>query len=74
VIGDIFYGFGVLWQNIQYLVDGLPSLLTFISDMYITDSSGLAAFAVISGALRAIYALLITIFVIEFISGRYLSD
>jgi hypothetical protein len=74
VIGDIFSGLGFLWQNIQYIVDGLPMFLNWIKDSYITDPDGQLAFDVISNAIRAVYALLIAIFVIEFISGRYISD
>lgn len=74
VIGDIFAGFNFLVQNFQYLVDGLPKLLTFISETYIADASGQLAFAVIANALRAVYALLIFVFFIEFISGRVFSD
>jgi hypothetical protein len=74
IIGDIFSGFAFLYQNIQYLIDGLPKLLDFISTSYITDASGQLAFTVISNAIRAVYALLICIFLIEFISGRVMSD
>jgi len=74
IIGDIFAGFGYIYQNIQYLIDGLPKMLLYIEDSYITDSAGRLAFEVIANAIRAIYALLITIFLIEFISGRYMSD
>jgi hypothetical protein len=74
VIGDIFGGFLFLTQNIQFLIDGLPSLLTYLEHAYITDSSAQLAFEVIANVLRAIYAFLIMIFLIEFISGRYMSD
>ena len=74
VIGDIFGGFNFLWQNIGYLIDGFPVLLTYISDSYITDPSGQIAFAIIANVLRAVYALLITLFLIEFISGRIFTD
>ena len=74
IIGDIFSGLGFLWQNIQYIVDGLPMFLNWIKDSYITDTAAKTAFDVITGVIRAIYALLIAIFAIEFISGRYMSD
>jgi hypothetical protein len=74
VIGDIFAGFSFLYQNLQYLIDGLPKLLDYINTSYIVDAQGQLAFNVIAGALRAIYALLICIFLIEFISGRVMSD
>jgi len=74
VIGDIFSGLGFLWQNIQYIVDGLPMFLNWIKTSYITDPNGQLAFDIIGNAIRAIYALLISILAIEFISGRFLSD
>ena len=74
IIGDIFSGLGFLWQNIQYIVDGLPMFLNWIKDSYITDPSAALAFDIIAGAIRAIYAFLFAIFVIEFISGRFMSD
>ncbi|MFA5365386.1 MAG: hypothetical protein WC325_09435 [Candidatus Bathyarchaeia archaeon] len=74
MIGDIFAGFNFLWQNIAYLVDGFPALLTYIDNSFITTSEGHVAFYVIEGVLRAIYALLISMFLIEFISGRIWTD
>lgn len=74
LIGDIFAAFNFLWQNIKYLVDGFPILLEWIRDSFVTDPAGRLAFDVIAGVLRAIYGLLITMFLIEFIGGRVLSD
>ena len=74
VIGDIFAGFSFIYQNIQYLIDGLPKLLLWVQECFITDTNGQLAFAVVANALRAIYALLIVMFLIEFISGRIFTD
>ena len=74
MIGDIFGGFNFLIQDIGYLMDGFPVLLLQLRDTYITDQAGIDAFDVIANALRAVYALLISIFLIEFISGRVFSD
>ena len=74
VIGDIFSGFSFLFTNIRYLIDGFPMFLTWIGDTFIIDASAQIAFAVICNVLRAIFALLMSIFVIEFISGRYATD
>ena len=74
VIGDIFGGFNFLWQMVGYMFDGVPTLLTWISDSYITDPVGQTAFLIIANLLRAVYALLITTFLIEFISGRVFTD
>ncbi|MFA5365958.1 MAG: hypothetical protein WC325_12315 [Candidatus Bathyarchaeia archaeon] len=74
MIGDIFAGFNFLWQNIKYLVDGFPALLTYLDNSFITSSEGHAAFFIVNSALRAVYALLITMFLIEFISGRIFTD
>jgi hypothetical protein len=74
VIGDIFSGFQFVINNIGFLFDGFPHLLVWLSDSYITDSAGMLAFGIIANALRAIYALLICSFLIEFLSGRYFSE
>ncbi len=74
IVGDIFAGFSYLYQNIQYLVDGLPKFMLWIEDSYISDVNGRLAFEVVAGALRAIYAFLFAMWLIEFISGRFFSD
>lgn len=74
IIGDIFSGFSFLFTNFQYLIDGFPMFLTWLSDTYIIDSAARTAFAVIANVLRAIYAILMATFLIEFISGRYVTD
>jgi len=74
MIGDIFAGFNFLIQDIGYLIDGFPTLLTFIRNTYITYPSGQLTFDIIANALRAVYALLISLFLIEFISGRVFTD
>lgn len=74
IIGDIFGGFNFLFTTVGYLIDGFPVFLTWIKDSYITDYAAQVAFDIIANVLRAIYALLMTIFIIEFISGRILSD
>ena len=73
-LGDIFGGLGFLWQNIQYLVDGFPIFLNYLDATFITSSEGHAAFLVIENVLRAVYALLIFTFVVEFISGRIFTE
>lgn len=74
VIGDIFAGFQFLFTHISFLIDGFPEFLTWISDSYITDASGRVAFTVITNALRAVYAVLICFWFIEYIGGRYFVD
>jgi hypothetical protein len=74
MIGDIFAGFNFLWQNIVYLVDGFPALLTYIDNSFVTTVEGHVAFLVVINALRAVYAALIALFLIEFISGRVFTD
>ena len=74
IIGDIFGGFNFLITTLGYLIDGFPVLLTWIKDSYITDVTAQIAFDIIANVLRAVYALLATIFIIEFISGRIFTD
>lgn len=74
IVGDIFSGFQFLFQNIQYLLDGFPMFLQWVSDTYLTDATARLNFSYITNTLRAIFAVLMSIMVIEFISGRYLTD
>lgn len=70
IIGDIFAGFNFMWQNLQYILNGLPLLLQYIAQTYITDIDAYNSFIIISYALQAIYAFLMVWYLIEFISGR----
>jgi hypothetical protein len=74
VIGDIFSAFQFLFTHVQMLIDGFPTFLGWISDTYIVDASGRVAFAVIANALRAVYAVLMAFWFIEYIGGRYFTD
>jgi len=74
IFGDIFSGLAFLMGNLQYLVDGFPMFLDWISDTYITDAEARTAFALIAGALRGIYVIMMSVMVIEFFSNRNLTD
>lgn len=74
VIGDIFAGFQFLFTHIQFLIDGFPMFLTWIGDTYITDAGGRTSFTIIANAFRAIYAVLMAMWFIEYIGGRYFTD
>lgn len=74
VIGDIFAGFQFLFQNIHFLIDGFPVFLTWISDSYITDASGRTAFNIMANSLRAVYAVLMCLWFIEYIGGRVITE
>lgn len=74
IFGDIFSGLAFLWNNLQFLVDGFPMFLTWVSDTYLTDADAQTAFALIAGALRGIYMIMVSIMVIEFLSGRIMTE
>jgi hypothetical protein len=74
LIGDIYSAFQFLTQNLPYLVGGFHLLLVWISDTYITDFGAKVAFGYIIDRFDAIYGILIFIFFIEFIGGRYMTD
>jgi hypothetical protein len=63
-----------MYQNIGYMIDGFPILLTFMKDSFIVDPTARLAFDILANGLRAIFALLISIFLIEYIGGRIISD
>lgn len=74
VIGDIFAGFQFLFTHIHFLIDGFAMFLTWISDSYITDAGGRLAFNIIANSLRAVYAVLMCLWFIEYIGGRYFTE
>lgn len=74
IIGDIFSGFNFLWVNIQYLLDGFPMFLTWVSDTYLTDPEAKTAFGLIAWTLRGIYAVIMSVMAIEFITGRMFTE
>lgn len=74
VIGDVFAGFNFFWQMMGYMADGLPTLLDWICYSFITDANGQIAFWILANAIRAIQAALVVTFLIEFFSGRVITD
>jgi len=70
ILGDLFAGFDFLFRNIRYLLDGFPSLLSWIGESLIVDASARFGFMVLANVLRGLFAILMTWLVIEFISGR----
>lgn len=74
LVGDIFSAFHFLGRNIQFLLDGFPMFLNWLSDTYVVDATAKASFGVIANVLRAIYAILMSFLLIEFIAGRYFTE
>jgi len=74
VIDEVFAMFNFLQRNIVFLLDGFPQMLNWISYTFSVDASGQAALNFIAWAWRAVFAITMTFFVIEFVSGRYPSD
>lgn len=74
IVGDIISGLNFLWRYVRMLIDGFPALIESIGMAVIPDASGQVAFSIIAWALRGVFYLLMSIFIIEFISGRVLVD
>lgn len=75
VVGDLFSGFYMFFTMIlPDLLDGFPYLLTWVGDMYFTGTTAETAFTVLAYAFRAIFAMMMGIFVIELITGRRMPD
>lgn len=74
ILGDIFAGFAFIADHWQFLIDGFPIFLNWVSANFITDASASTAFGVFANVLRAIYAILMAMWFIEFISGRFVTD
>ena len=73
VVGDIFSGLQMFWRCMQYLIAGFPLFLVWIGDSFIIDASARLAYDVIVGVLIGIQAILMTVFALEYISGRYMT-
>jgi len=74
VIDEVFSMFNFMWRNMVFLLDGFPQMLAWIGYTFSVDADGQAALAFIAWAWRAMFAITMSIFVIEFVSGRYMSD
>lgn len=74
VVGDIFGGLYLFFDQIRFLIDGFPMFLDWVSYSYLTDVSGQTAFNHIANVFRIIYAVVIAVFMIEFITGRIMTD
>lgn len=74
LVGDIFSAFYFMWRNVQYLIDGFPMFLNWVSDSYMIDATAKAALDNIALVIRAIYYGLMSFMLIEFIAGRYFTE
>ena len=74
IIGDIFSAFQMLWRIFEYVIAGFPLFLIWVGDSFIIDASARLAFNIISGVLVAMQAVLTTVFFLEFIWGREMTD
>jgi len=74
IVGDIFSAFQFLYRNLQYLFLGFPMFLAWIGDAFIVDATALTAYNTIVTVLGAVFAVTMSIFVIEFIGGRYMTE
>lgn len=74
VIGDIFSGLSFLWRVLPYLIDGFPQFITWLGDTYIRDKATQLVFNIIANVIRAIFAIMMGLFVVEFISGRIMTE
>ena len=74
IVGDIFSGFQFMFRNVQYLIAGFPMFLSWIGSSFITDPLALTAYNTIIAVLYAVFCITMSVFVIEFISGRYMTE
>lgn len=74
IIGDIYSAFQFFVVNWRFLIDGFPTFITWVGDMLIVDAGAKWAFIIFANVLRAIYAILMFVFFVEFIGGRYFTS
>lgn len=69
ILGDIFSGGNQFWNVFGFLIDGVPSLLTWTGSFLPTSQ---AVFGLIADVVRVVTSVMFVTLVIEFISGREL--
>lgn len=72
-LGHIISGATLMFNALKFLIWGFPDTLDQFAGL-IGSASGRSAFFVIVNVLRALFALVTAIFVIEFITGREITD
>jgi len=73
-VGDIFSAFQLMWRCFQYLIVGFPLVLSWLGDSFITDAATRSAYNVVVAVLVGFEAVLATLSLLEFISGRQLTE
>lgn len=71
VIGDIFSGLSLFYNQYRFLIDGVPALTDWFSSFVPVNNT---AFAIFSNAFRVLVAIMVATLLIEFVSGRRLID
>lgn len=71
LVGFISSGLTLIFRDIQYLILGFPLFLVWVGNNFILDTVARTAYTYIIGVLVAIFYILMSVYVVEFISGRY---
>ena len=74
IIGDIFGAFYFFFNCIKFLLAGFPIMLWWIGDNFITDPAGRIAYGILITPIIALFAVMMGMYIIEFIGGRYLNE
>lgn len=70
ILGDVYFAFSTFSRMVSYIFVGFPVFLYSLGDNFITDPEGLVAFQIIAGAIGALFAVVMCLFLLWFISGR----
>lgn len=71
ILGDLFSGFGMIWDAIRFAVDGFPALVQWFGDLHAEASW---AFSLVAHILRAITSIMAATLLWELITGRQILD
>jgi len=74
VVGDIFSGLHFLSTIVIYLFAGFPIFLYWVGDAFIVDSTARLSYNAFVVVLTALFGVLMSFWMIEFISGRPLNE
>lgn len=74
IVGDIVGALAFMFDQIQFIIIGFPIFLWDLGAVYITDSTGLAVWQAISGTIAAVFAIYMSWFIIQLITGRITNE
>ena len=74
ILGDLIGGVAFFFKQIIWVVAGFPIFLWDLGAVYITDTTGLLVWGVISGTIAAVFSIYMCWFVFQIITSREVNQ